>query len=74
VNGQVNGRPSGSDHEDDLWPADEHVALISVAVTGEAAQAALDAHLTPLVEDRVASRVTAQDATLWGPEAEEESA
>jgi glucose-6-phosphate isomerase len=59
-------------HEDDLWPADEH-ALIAVAVTGDDALAAVDRHVPALVADRVASLITAQDATLWGPAAVDES-
>ncbi|GMA27538.1 glucose-6-phosphate isomerase [Arenivirga flava] len=44
-----------------------------VATTGAAAEAA--ARVVPqLVDDLVASRITAQDPTLWGPDAEEESA
>jgi glucose-6-phosphate isomerase len=37
-------------------------------------QPAYDAVLTQLVQDKVASRLTAQDHTLWGPEAESEAA
>jgi glucose-6-phosphate isomerase len=37
-------------------------------------QSAYDAVLDRLVEDKVASRLTAKDHTLWGPEAESESA
>ncbi|GGK74697.1 glucose-6-phosphate isomerase [Ornithinimicrobium pekingense] len=47
------------------------------ALTVEALGAAADAveqHLGPLVEERFASRLFAQDATLWGPEAESEAA
>jgi glucose-6-phosphate isomerase len=60
-------------HESDLWPADEHVALIMVSVSGTDAQAAVSAHVTTLVDDRVASRIADQDPTLWGPEAVDES-
>jgi glucose-6-phosphate isomerase len=35
-----------------------------------AALAAVRRHIDTLVEDRVASRIAAQDNTLWGPEAE----
>src|SRR3712207_9137235 len=43
-----------------------------INVSGAAADAA--ARVVPqLVKDLVASRITAQDPTLWGPEAEEES-
>ncbi|WP_370614167.1 glucose-6-phosphate isomerase [Mumia sp. Pv 4-285] len=34
---------------------------------------ALDAVVAQLVEDRVASRISEHDATLWGPDAEEEA-
>ncbi|MFC8304915.1 glucose-6-phosphate isomerase [Specibacter sp. NPDC057265] len=46
---------------------------LGFAATG-AAQAAGAQHLLTLVADQVASRIFAQDATLWGPEAEAESA
>ncbi|WP_245857961.1 glucose-6-phosphate isomerase [Mumia flava] len=35
---------------------------------------ALEAAIADLVEERVASRIAAHDATLWGPDAEEEAA
>jgi glucose-6-phosphate isomerase len=44
----------------------------NIAVSGAAA-AAVDRVVPQLVSDLVASRITAQDATLWGPEAEPES-
>jgi len=46
---------------------------LAFAATG-AAQAAGTAQLPALVTDAVASRLFAKDATLWGPEAESESA
>ena len=46
---------------------------LAFAATG-AAQAAGATHLMTLVADQVASRMFAKDATLWGPEAEAESA
>jgi glucose-6-phosphate isomerase len=45
---------------------------LSVSASGAAADA-VAAHVPELVEDAVASRLFAQDATLWGPEAEAES-
>ncbi|WP_153396688.1 glucose-6-phosphate isomerase [Ornithinicoccus halotolerans] len=39
-----------------------------------AAADAIEKHVPSLVEDRFASRLFAQDATLWGPEAESEAA
>lgn len=45
---------------------------LEVVVTGAAAEA-VRAHVPALVSDRFASRLFAQDATLWGPEAEAES-
>ena len=45
---------------------------LSVSASGAAADA-VAAHVRTLVEDAVASRIFAQDATLWGPEAEAES-
>ncbi|MET1035705.1 MAG: glucose-6-phosphate isomerase [Arthrobacter sp.] len=38
-----------------------------------AALAAIEAHVPTLVADRVASRIAAKDATLWGPDAEAEA-
>ncbi|MEN3123150.1 glucose-6-phosphate isomerase [Janibacter sp. LM] len=46
---------------------------LSVAASGAAAEA-VAAHVPTLVDDRVASRIFAQDPTLWGPTAEEEAA
>ncbi|TDK28090.1 glucose-6-phosphate isomerase [Arthrobacter crusticola] len=43
-----------------------------LAASGAAA-AAIDASLSTLVEDKVASRLMAKDATLWGPDAEPEA-
>ncbi len=45
---------------------------LEVTATGAAADA-LSAHVGALVEDRFASRLFAQDASLWGPEAEPEA-
>lgn len=49
------------------------MSSLSVEALGAAADA-VEAHLPTLVEDRVASRLFAQDPTLWGPAAEAESA
>ena len=49
------------------------MSTLSYEATG-AAQQALDHFLPTLVEDRVATRIFAKDHTLWGPEAESESA
>lgn len=49
------------------------MSSLSVEAFGAAADA-VETHLRSLVEDRFASRLFAQDATLWGPEAESESA
>ena len=46
---------------------------LEVAATGAAADA-IRAHVPALVEEGFAGKLFAQDATLWGPEAEEESA
>ncbi|GAA2023105.1 glucose-6-phosphate isomerase [Terrabacter terrae] len=48
------------------------MSSLSVSATGAAADA-IGRHVPTLVEDSVASRLFAQDATLWGPEAESES-
>ncbi len=45
---------------------------LEVSATGAAADA-VAAHVPALVEDRFASRLFAQDATLWGPDAEPEA-
>ncbi len=45
---------------------------VKVAVSGAAAEA-VERIVPQLVSDLVASRITGQDATLWGPEAEAES-
>ena len=39
-----------------------------------AAQQAIEQHVPALVEDRIASRIFAKDHTLWGADAESESA
>lgn len=46
---------------------------VRIAVSGAAAEA-VDRIVPQLVSDLVASRITGGDATLWGPDAEEESA
>ncbi len=48
-------------------------APLAVALSG-AAEDASRTHVSALVADRVASRLFAQDASLWGPDAEEEAA
>jgi glucose-6-phosphate isomerase len=55
------------------WAGDERSAQLEVTASGAAADA-VHAHVPALVEKHVASRLFAQDATLWGPEAESESA
>ncbi|MGO4384137.1 glucose-6-phosphate isomerase [Specibacter sp. RAF43] len=49
------------------------MTTLAFAATG-AARAAGTAHLPTLVAERIASRIFAKDATLWGPDAESESA
>jgi len=46
---------------------------VKIALSGAAAEA-VDRVVPQLVSDLVASRITGGDATLWGPDAEEESA
>jgi glucose-6-phosphate isomerase len=48
------------------------MSSLSVSASGAAADA-IGRHVPTLVDDSVASRLFAQDATLWGPEAEAES-
>ncbi|NMR20926.1 glucose-6-phosphate isomerase [Cellulomonas fimi] len=47
--------------------------MLEVTAAGAAA-AAVAAHVSTLVEDSVASRIAAKDASLWGPDAEAEAA
>jgi glucose-6-phosphate isomerase len=49
------------------------MTTLSYDATG-AAQQALEQHLPVLVEERIATRIFAKDHTLWGPDAEAESA
>lgn len=49
------------------------MTTLSFDATG-AAQRAVELHVNTLVADKVASRVFAKDPTLWGPDAESESA
>ena len=49
------------------------MSSLSVTAAGAAAEA-VSAAVPDLVTDEVASRLFAQDHTLWGPAAEEESA
>lgn len=49
------------------------MSTLSYEATG-AAQQALEQHLPALVEERIATRIFAKDHTLWGPDAESESA
>lgn len=49
------------------------MATLSFDATG-AAQQAVELHLDALVADKVASRIFGKDHTLWGPDAEAESA
>ena len=51
----------------------EGVSEVSVTTSGAAATA-VAAHVPALVSDKFASKLFAQDATLWGPAAESESA
>jgi glucose-6-phosphate isomerase len=53
-------------------PGPEAAGGLSVAATGDAARA-VAAAVPGLVADRVASRVAAQDADLWGPDAADEA-
>ncbi len=49
------------------------MSTLSYVASG-AAQRAIEQHVPVLVEDEVATRIFAKDYTLWGPEAESESA
>ncbi len=54
------------------WAGEEDSAVVMVSATGSAADA-VSQHVPTLVADAVASRLSAQDATLWGPDAEAEA-
>ncbi len=64
--GRAAGRRHGRDGEGD------RMSSLSVSASGAAADA-IGRHVPTLVEDSVASRLFAQDPTLWGPDAESES-
>ena len=49
-----------------IWPADDRAADVAVAPSGPDATAALERYLSALVSDKVASRITGLDPTLWG--------
>src|SRR6476620_11695520 len=49
------------------------MSTLSYDATGAARQAH-EQHLPALLEDRIATRIFAKDHTLWGPDAEQESA
>ncbi|MEW1964516.1 glucose-6-phosphate isomerase [Micrococcus sp. NPDC078436] len=49
------------------------MSTLGLTATGSALEA-IDRHLPALLEDRVASRLGAQDATLWGEQARDEAA
>ncbi|HET8613911.1 MAG TPA: glucose-6-phosphate isomerase [Actinomycetales bacterium] len=54
------------------WAGDEASAQLEVTASGDAADA-VRRHVPVLVDDHVASRLFAQDATLWGEQAESEA-
>jgi glucose-6-phosphate isomerase len=54
------------------WAGDEAAAQLEVTASGAAADA-VRRHVPALVDDHVASRLFAQDASLWGPEAQSEA-
>jgi len=59
--------------EADVWPADDLAADAVVTPSGADALTALT-KLPTLVQEQVASRIAAQDPTLWGPAAVGEAA
>jgi len=54
------------------WAGDEAAAQLEVTASGAAADA-VRRHVPELVDDHVASRLFAQDPSLWGPEAQSEA-
>ncbi len=55
------------------WAGEGDGALFEVTAAGAGARA-VAAHAATLAADHVPSRIAAHDATLWGPDAEEEAA
>jgi glucose-6-phosphate isomerase len=56
-----------------VWPADDASLDVTVTVSGTDAAAALEANLGALVSDKIASRITQGDPTLWGDAAVSEA-
>ncbi len=54
------------------WAGDEQSAVVEVTASGAAA-AAVAAHAAELADAGVAAGIAAQDATLWGPDAQSEA-
>jgi glucose-6-phosphate isomerase len=54
------------------WAGEEAAAQLEVTASGDAAEA-VRRHVPTLVDDHVASRLFAQDPTLWGQDAESEA-
>jgi glucose-6-phosphate isomerase len=54
------------------WAGDEASAQLEVTASGDAAEA-VRRHVPALVDDHVASRLFAQDPTLWGQQAQSEA-
>ncbi len=54
------------------WAGEGDGALLEVTAAGAAAHA-VTSHAPALAADRVPSRIAAHDATLWGPQAEDEA-
>jgi glucose-6-phosphate isomerase len=54
------------------WAGEEAAAQLEVTASGDAAEA-VRRHVPALVDDHVASRLFAQDATLWGSQAQGEA-
>jgi glucose-6-phosphate isomerase len=72
---QGGSAPSGSEGAAWLmaWAGEEAAAQLEVTASGDAAEA-VRRHVPRLVDDHVASRLFAQDATLWGEDAQSEAA
>lgn len=75
--GRISGRPDetapGGSGWVLSWAGDGEEALLEVTAAGSAAIAVAE-HAPRLAADRVASRIAANDPTVWGPGAEAESA
>jgi glucose-6-phosphate isomerase len=75
TSGSAGGQEGGANDESAwlmAWAGDEAAAQLEVTASGAAADA-VRRHVPTLVDNHVASRLFAQDASLWGPDAQSEA-